>query len=399
MQLVWPGPLFLWEAEHLIRTGYAGTKEPVRLLLREAFAEDVGSTLSDEVLTSTGAYRGRWQPKSSAVMDDPWQQVDPDFKQSIQRSRSEELLSEVARRVRQGEIPLYRSRTYWTRRQQPPTDGGTLSGVELRESFVAMWSELDENGYLDAALGTEWNDSMGARDEEGDRLLKLRLGRPESWTLRDHRKLEIPALGDNEFYDLVEIFFDLVARPRVARWDDYNHEWNYSEHHRRSGQLVYLWRANALLEQSCTSLRLADSGEDRGFLVLAPPDDRIVLEESMLEVEAPEAERRRIAHAVSQHRGRGTSRESKRNAVRDLGDVLENRRAAVRTHLGSKDASDLFTIINKFDIRHMQQSQQSNYGEEFLDYVYWTLLATLELIIQLETAGEDPSNCLTPSAD
>lgn len=376
-----------------------GTQEPVRLLLSEAFAEDVGSTLSDEVLTSTGPYRGRWQPESPAVMPDPWQQTDPASGQASHRGRAMKLLMEVARRVRQGEISIYRPRAYCTRRQQPPTDGGTLSGVELRESFVAMWSELDENGYLDAALGTEWNDSMGERDEEGDQLLTLRLGRPESWTLRDHRNLEIPALGDNEFYDLVEIFFDLVARPRVARWDDYNHEWNYSEHHRRSGQLVYLWRANTLLEQSCTSLRLADSGEDRGFLVLTPPDDRFVLEESMLEVEAPEAERRRIAHAVSQHRGRGTSRESKRNAVRDLGDVLENRRAAVRTHLGSKDANDLFTIINKFDIRHMQQSQQSNYGEEFLDYVYWTLLATLELIIQLETAGEDPSNCLTPSAD
>jgi len=65
-----------------------------------------------------------------------------------------------------------------------------------------------------------------------------------------------------------EGFFDWVAGPRKASWHAYCGDWDYSDHDRRAGQRVYLWRVNELLTRSDVGLELSTNGADRGQLVV-----------------------------------------------------------------------------------------------------------------------------------
>jgi hypothetical protein len=92
------------------------------------------------------------------------------------------------------------------------------------------------------------------------------MGRPAIWPL-DEDAVD-PGLEGDELFDLVEVFFDWVAGPRKASWHAYCGDWDYSDHDRRAGQRVYLWRVNELLTRSDVGLELSTNGADRGQLVV-----------------------------------------------------------------------------------------------------------------------------------
>ncbi|WP_143532064.1 hypothetical protein [Saccharothrix sp. ALI-22-I] len=95
-----------------------------------------------------------------------------------------------------------------------------------------------------------------------------------------------------------------------------------------------------------------------------------------------------IRHAVALFRARGADRHQKRSAVVVLARVLESRRNLLRAELLSKDEDALFMIANKFDIRHQNESQKSDYDEAFLDWMFWWYLATIELTDRLALRGQ-----------
>ncbi|MCW3159592.1 hypothetical protein [Micropruina sonneratiae] len=379
LRLVWPADVFEEEAGELLAVGYAGDEDVVRLLFAEAFAGGVGTALVNEAC-SLLPYRGRWSTRRSEGDLDTWGATETDGLRPHPRPRSEQLLEEVLRRVRAAEVPMFTPRDYWSRRQRPPASRPTLSHNDLRNGFVQLLHDLDGKGYLDLVAGSRCCDAQVDRAAEGTRELTALLGRQVEWPLEEGGGRAVAELNDDEFFDLVEGFFDVVARPRKGWWHEYCGEFDYGQHDRRAGQRVYLWRANELLGRSDVGLRLSMWGPDRGLLVHAVNDDRGELERRSLANISDGAEEARVAHAIVVHRGRIATRADKRDAVRALADVLESRREELRATLGSPDENALFQIINGFDIRHMRRGQQGDYGDEFLDYLYWTLLSTVELM-------------------
>lgn len=99
----------------------------------------------------------------------------------------------------------------------------------------------------------------------------------------------------------------------------------------------------------------------------------------------------RITHAIALFRARGATRDDKRSAVKNLADVLEDRRKLLKTALFSKDEDALFQIANNFDIRHHNARQQANYDPAFLDWVFWWYLATIELADRLVARQSGPT--------
>lgn len=184
-------------------------------------------------------------------------------------------------------------------------------------------------------------------------------------------------------YDLVEEAHRHISRPRLRE--------GLADLHRSSeaGQRLYRWRVNELLGKCGIEYRLAGSGSDTGMLVNDVPDPRQELLEQPV---APKGANREpsavkgdqgalVRHAIAQFRRRGSTRESKREACRSLADVLEHRRALIKASVEfvKKDEDALFKIANKFDIRHHNSIQQSDYGDDFLDWIFWTYLASVEL--------------------
>jgi len=392
LQLVWPRTLFLAEAESLINQGYSKDVDAVSLLFIEAFADGLGGQLVGEVCERFTSYRGQWQPVQPP---DPWGALDPWSETQTNGMKPSpqpvafQLLEEVISRVRDGALQEHEPKRYWTARHaNAPQVVPVVEPASLRRRFIDLVKELDRNGYLDDAFGSNCCDA--GVDREGDAAARLseRLRRPTAWPLV-LEAVEDPE-ADGELFDLIEVFFDLVARPRSRSWHDYCREWDYRDHDRRAGQRLYLWRVNALLEQTSLGLGVSDDSADRGLLVRTVDDDRTNLAARVAADAIDPRARARIEHAATQMRSRVRTRETMRESVRALADVLEQRRQEARRRLVSQDEQDLFSMINNYDIRHLNHKQKHDYGDEFLEWMHWTLLSTLALMDDLAKRPQPP---------
>lgn len=272
-----------------------------------------------------------------------------------------------------GAVATYSRPLYYRQRASGPAQPQLLEGKQLGAALCEEISRLDGHGYFDDAFGSSCSDARDV-DRQGvarDLLTQhLGAGTPLHW-------IPSPEVGLEDLYDLVELCHDLIARPKTRTYHGFCEEWDYDDFDVESGRVVYRWQINDILARSDAGLRLSTEGADVGRLVETPGDPRAELPGRVLATPRSRTERDRVEHAIALFRGRHATREVKRDAVRSLGDVLENRRPEVGKHLGSKDEDALFQILNKFDIRHLNKSAQTEYGDDFLEWVFWTLLASL----------------------
>jgi hypothetical protein len=97
-------------------------------------------------------------------------------------------------------------------------------------AFADLISDMRSAGYLDRAFPTACVDDPDGRDVAPGDILAERLGTPGLWPLAPED------WTDDLFYDLVEVFHDLIARPRFRHWHDWNQcGWHYSDYAPTSG--------------------------------------------------------------------------------------------------------------------------------------------------------------------
>ena len=71
----------------------------------------------------------------------------------------------------------------------------------------------------------------------------------------------------------------------------------------------------------------------------------------------------RMTHAISLFRSGHSSVEQRRDALRNLGDILEKLRSEASQVLTEKDESDIFHLLNQFGIRHHNLNQKTDYDQ------------------------------------
>lgn len=265
--------------------------------------------------------------------------------------------------------------SYWPARRGERTGGWRRSQDDVRRDFVSLIYELQDAGYLEPEMPTICVDDTQTPQPDHDLVLARRLGRTGLWPLR------VDDWNENIFYALVEVFHDLVARPRI--WEDhYDDCRHYTELSLDTGRAIYRWRINRILRSGGSPFELAEDGEDVGRLVQRADDARTHLIEAAL-ASPDRSAVARVAHAVALFRGRGATEHDKRSAAIALAGILEERRALIRTEIGKKDEGALFGIANEFAIRHQRRGQQGDYDPAFLDWIVWWYLATIELTDRL----------------
>jgi hypothetical protein len=74
----------------------------------------------------------------------------------------------------------------------------------------------------------------------------------------------------------------------------------------------------------------------------------------------------------------------RRDAVRDLADVLEFLRPKLKVVLAKKDEAALFEIANNFGIRHHNAGQTTDYDKGiWYSWIFYFYLATIHAVIRL----------------
>lgn len=308
-----------------------------------------------------------------ASCDDPWpSQPGPDAAGQAWARRLREQAAELPRAA--APRPYYPARTGAGGGTQPRTL------TQLGREFAAYVGDLYARGYLDEpqALPQLCVDEDGTPVDPAEVLsIRIRLGMPVSWPLD-------PDNWDQDtFLGLIEVFPDLVARPRQRSLHHFGGcGWHYSRFALGPARALYRDRVNRLLADGQVGLRLAETGEDVGRLVHAPADGRTELVERALAITGGPAAGT-VEHAVALFRRRGAGCEDKRSACIALAGLLEERRDLLRSDLLSKDEGALFQIANQFAVRHRRADQHGDYDEDYLDWILWWYLATVELTERL----------------
>lgn len=284
-------------------------------------------------------------------------------------------------------------RPYWPARRAAAGNGAPPQTREdARQEFANLVSWWKASGYLARDFAEPCVDDDPHLHVGGDLAgeLQRRLGRPKLWPPQ-------PETWDTDtFYGLVEVFHDLVARPR---WR-FDHEHgdcgpHFQDFDTDAGRRIYRALVNRLLQDAGIELLLAESGEDIGRLVHLADEGRTNLVQRTLASPEPDAATR-IAHAIALFRGRGATEHDKRSAVVALALVLEERRQFLKTALFRDDEGALFHIANKFAIRHQDTKQHTDYDPMFLDWIFWSYLSTIELSDRLLARQTPQTSTATP---
>lgn len=232
-ELVWPPELFAAEATRILARPRLGG-QAIDLLLREAFHDE-----------------GAADDLDCLAVADPWDSGPPP--PSPRQALAE--LAESAHRIRRRSLPG----PYWPQRHGREEPGPHLDARGIRRAFADLVGDLERRGYLDHVLPRPCVDDRDAPEPDLSAELERRLGIAGLWPL-------VPdGWDDDTFYGLIEVYHDLVSRPRERHYHDYGScGWHYSHFSVTAGRQVYRWKANELLQAGGISYRLADSGEDEG---------------------------------------------------------------------------------------------------------------------------------------
>ncbi|MGW1438712.1 hypothetical protein ACWD7M_26150 [Streptomyces griseus] len=360
-ELRWPVPLFASEGERVLRVPNRWWEDQAVWLLTEAFAGTTVVADFEEL------------PIRPAPSDDPWASTTPGWGERQGRDKRDWLTELVGRalELRRAVDP----RPYWPQRQGRGLSHDGSTPRDSRRDFERIISDFADNGYLVEAFGEECVDDS-TELPDASRVIERRLGIPGLWPLT-------PAAWDEDtFFGLIEVFHDLVSRPRTRRYHSYSGcGWHHSEFHNGPARILYRSKVNELLREAGIEYELAAEGEDLGRLVAITDDARSALVHQALTGSAPDITAR-VRHAVALFRGRDAAAESKRSAIVTLAGILEERRALLKDQLG-KDEGALFEIANRYDLRHRKADQRGDYDEAFLDWIFWWYLGTVELTNRL----------------
>jgi hypothetical protein len=371
-ELVWPTALFVAEGGRIARSGGRSWSDRAKWLLTEALSGTTAVADFEDAANS--------KDRTAA---DPWGSATPLPPGLSEGGGQREWFGELINRaneLRQASAP----RPYWPQRRAQAVHH-SLSGSDARREFTRVVDEFYDNGYLAEAFGKECvDDDHHSLPEDPAEIIERLCGIAGLWPLRPD------TWDDDTFYGLVEVFHDLVSRPRLRSYHSYSGcGWHYSEFHAVPGRMLYRWKVNPILRSAGIDYELAAEGEDLGRLVAVTDDARAQLVHQVLTTPVPGV-KERVEHAIALFRSRSTSSESKRSAIVALAGVLEERRQLIREDLGKPDDGALFEIANRYALRHRRADQRGDYDPLFLDWIFWWFLATVELTNRLIIAREEP---------
>lgn len=243
--------------------------------------------------------------------------------------------------------------------------------------FVRVYEELSADGYFHEDFGFECVDAGPIdgriRDIQLEILLSTR--KRDLWPIDRYS----PGYSEDDLFDLIEFLFHHVSKPIDGHLHSYNNcGMHWETFNQAEGRTVFREKVNAVLRHYERPFELSTNGEilqraEAGF-------------EQLIAADVPSSDPNvtdRIGAAVLRYRRHGSTIDDRRQAVRDLADVLEYLRPQIQGMLTSKDESDLFNLANNFGIRHHNEKQKTKYDAAlWLSWMFYVNLATLHVLLR-----------------
>ena len=260
-----------------------------------------------------------------------------------------------------------------------------LDFEELKKVFLAKFEELERDYYFRKATGYECvdqGDILGTWGSDPEEFLFLKLRMHNLWPIREN----IANYDELKLFTVIEFLFDYVSEPQKVWY----HPWNQCGYHTDDyddikGKAKYREEINGILKDYKSRYELSETGE----VLEIPPTGLETLPEEIVKTDDPKNIDDRVQAAIAKYRRHNATLDDKKDAIRTLADVLEYlKKEGYR--LPAKDDSDLFRIINNFDIRHHHREQQGEYDKEiWYDWLFYTFLSSINVLLKLHALASE----------
>jgi hypothetical protein len=258
----------------------------------------------------------------------------------------------------------------------PNKDGFAFD--DIKELFQQSYLTLRKEGYFDESFGF-WCDvdeiNILGKVVDVNLEIVLNIRKKHLWPIEEF----IDTYNEDDFFDIIEFLYTHVSKPI----DGSSHGWNnFCQHwetfNKANGQKEFREKINKILEMYIYRYELSEKGE-----ILTKPDAGF---EKIFEADIPSNDKsvtEKIDSAILQYRRHGSTIDDRKQAVRNLADVLEYLRPKVKSILTKQDEKDLFNLANNFDIRHHNEKQKTNYDTAlWLSWMFYYYLATIHVLLR-----------------
>lgn len=271
-------------------------------------------------------------------------------------------------------------RQYYSMRMGKNPNASKLDLSVLLKLFRELYTDFEMRGYFQEAFGDYCADEGKIPGKLGSNVsakIFLILRKENLWSIYD----KCLDYSEEDLFDIIEFIYDYISKPIDGSYHQYDDSWHYNKFKKELGQQEFKERINEVLRDYKDGYELSEKGE---ILMAIEPGLDDLMDNEFSEID-PENIENRINSAKLKFRRYRSSQEERRDAVRNLADILEFLKPKLKLVLTQKDESDLFNIANNFGIRHHNDQQRTKYDKsiwhEWMFYYYLTTIrATLKLI-------------------
>jgi len=270
-----------------------------------------------------------------------------------------------------GVVTVANNWDYYTFRRGTPRPSEGLDA--LKRIIASEYQRLDAEGLFQWHFGKECVDrgyltgaSAGA---DPATYVKWELGH-NLWPFEG----SIPRLDEEWLFTVIEFLHKHAAAPTKSwhhSWDNCGLHVQYADE--KSGRRQFRDSVNRYLKRYNAGFSLQENGEIWRSLPSGLEDMSPVQtgEESIDD---------RVQHAIQSYRRRSATVAQKRDAIKNLADVLEFLREGDRMGVPSREEARLFEIANQYGIRHHNSTQSTDYDPGvWLDWIFFSFLNAITL--------------------
>lgn len=271
-------------------------------------------------------------------------------------------------------------RDYYSARTGKLTETPELTLKILKKLFLVTYDKMEGDGYFQKHFGyycVDQGDVSGQLGNDINAMIFLALKKENLWNLRD--KLEY--YSEDDLFDMIEFLHDHCSKPVSGRYHQYNNcGHHYETFNDSEGQAHFREKVNYMLKDYQNGFEISEQGE-----ILELPDKNIA---PLLEADIPSSDTenvtKKIHLAVTKFRRHKSNLDDRKDALRELADVLEYLRPEIKSVLTSKDEGDIFNIANNFGIRHHNTNQKHDYDKAiWYNWIFYYYLATIHAVLRM----------------
>ncbi|MFV0148117.1 hypothetical protein OBK08_09085 [Empedobacter falsenii] len=270
-------------------------------------------------------------------------------------------------------------REYYSVRTGKITPDQQVNFEVLKKLFSVTYRKLESDGYFQKYFGIDCQDGYipGELGEDIEAIMFVNLRKDKLYPIWQN----LPNYSEDDFFDIIEYLHDHCSKGLNGHYHSWNNcGYHYEDFNDTEGQKHFRELLNPILREYKDGFEISENGE---ILILS--DNGL---SNLFEADIPTNDKENISNkinsAILKFRRHKSTLDDRREAIRELADVLEFIRPSIKEHLNRKDENDIFNIANNFGIRHHNKEQQTDYDKAiWYSWIFYYYLATLHAVLRM----------------